>query len=461
MIVEYTFVKYIATGKLPAETRTVEIKPNADYSNKNYSYKLTEIGEYTNFSVRVSRKGTAASAKVSGEKPGDLDFVFDIYAYGLGVDGDLYGIKTVEHLSNIKYYPSAKFELGGNVNIETLFTSIESSGSALICEEFTGYLNGNGNALRFGENVTQYNLNLQNVTNIALFKKLNGATIENISYGEETLTVNIVDEFSISEELKLALIAQEAVHATMKQVSIKNVNITVLTQGVTIANRIKIAGMFAESNSATNIQNCHVGLTVNMQADFDSNFNVYIASTVATAQNTTIGYTTANFALTSSVYKQLYAVGGLVAEMTATTTGYGVHDSSSVEVDIDNVVAKSVGGVVGRTSSVTVTNCTVSGTIKYTNIDYKIDIGGIVGIMDASTVTSCTVNINFEITVYASQSQYLGVIAGNTGANSTIEKCATTVKPCGQRTTISNGVVNYGIYGYKGSGSNVGTITIK
>ena len=174
---------------------------------------------------------------------------------------------------NIKYNPSARFKLGANINVTDVYTETNlKSGTALICDTFSGTLDGTEEkfAIVFGVNETYKYFDFQNVTSIALFNKLSYANINNVVIGDTNVevTIRITYDNVISDGLSLALLANKNTASTINNVEIKNMKLIIdsIDEGK-LSGDVYIAGMFAESKQGS-INETNVDFAFELNIDF-------------------------------------------------------------------------------------------------------------------------------------------------------------------------------------------------
>ena len=468
MLVEYTFEKYTSTGVAAAVVVTSEISYDGSTS---YSFKLKEIGKYTQFSVRVVRANAGSSAKMIYTNNLDNGIVdFNIYAYGsYGVyNNDYFVITNANHLMNIKYNPSARFKLGANINVTDVYTETNlKSGTALICDTFSGTLDGTEEkfAIVFGVNETYKYFDFQNVTSIALFNKLSYANINNVVIGDTNVevTIRITYDNVISDGLSLALLANKNTASTINNVEIKNMKLIIdsIDEGK-LSGDVYIAGMFAESKQGSiNETNVDFAFELNIDLSEGSTY-MYVAGVVAvngessTATNMT--FINVEFGFATSISKTVYAIGGVVANITSTQT-VGV---SNVTVSANIVLkkAKYAGLIAGYVDNAVLSVCKASGRLEYLNVEInEAYIGGLAGYAyDTSIEDSDIRGLTFNITTSNISGKDIGAIVGRIYGSSQIVRCRADV-PYSGKTSFIGGVLTMGVYGYKQSSIYVESIS--
>ncbi|MCQ2555864.1 MAG: hypothetical protein MJ149_00850, partial [Clostridia bacterium] len=155
-----------------------------------YSFEPLVMGKYSNFKVYIGRAGTLPSTT----REYDSTVTVDWFASGDGSAENPYTIVTKENLLNIARRTNDNYSIMSSIDLGSVdIASRLANYKALICETFTGSLDGNGNRI-YGMN---YNLN--NVKEFALFKTISGATIKNIEFGWETENTVITSNYTTAQ----------------------------------------------------------------------------------------------------------------------------------------------------------------------------------------------------------------------------------------------------------------------
>ncbi len=426
-----------------------------------YYYAPTVMGAIRDFTVQVEREDSLYSSTSRGE-----DKTINIYSIGAGTSDNPYGIDSVDELLRIDHFDTAYFELLSAINFSgTDVAELIASNGAIIASSFSGTLDGQAYAL-YGFN----NINLQNVTQFALFGELNDATIKNIVIGESSIETIITNTFanSINNVVNLSMIASNAINSTIEDITLYNITFVVNGTG-TLASSVYIGGLVGISSNTT-ISGSILDVGVQFNADFTS--YSYIGGIVGQATNTTINSSTNRdtnvlFELSQTMVNRTFNyVGGAVGyltsgDLTGTQTRSGGIFNATVEVTFNNIYANYLGGVVGLISRAEVNSITVNGTITHLGISNVSYIGGVAGTNQSGIITESNINLTFDVVISNAviSECYIGALAGRLVIIGTtdcqVTNCVIDYPFIDCTVLSSNTIESIGIYGYRTADTNV------
>lgn len=420
LLIAYNFEEYIKDGTKTAVflTNTISYMEYGKYveldqETMRYFYPITKLGKYQNISVQVTRAGTVPSNAVS---IADIDF--NLFAYGEGTDENPYRIVNATQLLNIQYFTSANYELESSINMTDVNISerLEQYG-AIISSQFSGKLNGKNFSIanfNVDEGAKTDTIELSGTNNFALFGELNNATIQDLSIGTENIQLILVNTFANSTQnmINLSLIATGANNSIINNVDVMDFKLKLTAQGqAELKNEVRIAGLIATAKSTT-IQNSTVNINVEVTANnFNSGF--YAGGVIAKAETSNVADCEIKFALTNTRDGIMLYVGGAIGYYEGNTTRMAGITGTNVEINISNVKATYLGGLVGFARYIKIESSTTQGTYSKTGIDCATNVGGLVGAAQSSTIKNSGSAVEFAITVSNTDSKFIGAIAGS------------------------------------------------
>ena len=416
-----------------------------------YFYAPTEMGMITDFVVQVEREGSMYSDASSGD-----DLNFNLFSYGAGTEDNPYRLDSADELFNISRFNSAYYELISAIDLSgsNIASRIETNGY-IICDEFYGYIDGGGYSIH-GLNT----INVNDVSSLALFNSINGATIKNLIIGASTEETIISNTFANNTQdvLELGLVAINSTNSTIEDLTVYNLTFIIAGNG-TLQGDVYIGGLFANTTSTT-ISGC---LLVDVDVQFNADFSTggsYIGGVVANAESTTITSSSSrnsqiNFTLSQGVTNRRFTyIGGAVGYMNgedARTSG--VYDAV-VNMNITNIYSAYIGGIVGFANKITIDGCTSTGTVTHQGLNVDTNMGGIVGTGQSVIINEAQVTMEFNIQIVnATKSINIGAVAGalrtaSTGnVNCQVTDCGIGYAFIEQTTLTQTGVNQIGIYG--------------
>ncbi len=431
-----------------------------------YYYPLSVMAKYKNISVTVQRQGTFDSPAVSIYNEEGDEFDLHVFAFGAGTfdnphttenEYNPYRISSESQLLNIKYFPSANYILVSTITL-TCDNVVTTSQGALISDEFSGTINGNGLIINFNKGIT-----LQDTTKFALFGTLNNATIKNLKFGELKLSNSFANK--ISDVIQLSLIATGANSSIIQDVSVENFTIeltgTIEPSATLETKQIYLAGLISQMNNTT-IEKVESKFTANITAKINSTITSYVGGVSALSTNSTIVNNstetekTFSFEITTSA--NMAYVGGLIAKSSLDIIENVIVDFNS-ENNNNVVKAKYVGGLVAYAANATIIGCKTTGTYLL-SILQEMYVGGLVGHLDNSTITDSGSSISFEgITISSLANKCFGKIVGYASNGSKIENCYSDNYDASNgltETGIDNDIIIVRIYGKNDSSTITG-----
>lgn len=419
-----------------------------------YYFKPTVLGIYSNFNVQVVRNNSNNSATSSY---GEVDY--NLYSYGSGTSENPYRIKNATHLLNISYNESAEYELLESINLSGInFSDRLDRFNAIIANNFSGVINGEGNVI-YGFN----NIELTNITNFALFNNLDGAEINDLSIGLNDTPSYISISFALNSAnmINLSVLAVNANNSTINNVDVNSFNISLIdsssAQNVALSGNIYASGLVASLTNSEIIDS-----NSNISFDFDISFTstqVYVGGMVATSTSSSITSTTATFNSNLTLSQRnsnnsFNYVGGVTGLFSGEEARSSTISNAIANVNFTNIYANRIGGIVGAVTQGRISNSVSTGVITNQALNKNMSMGGIAGIIQSAIVenSGCEITFNLRVTNSSTTEIYIGALAGNI---TTTNNITTTINDCyanfaclnGATTIGSGGIVNMGIYG--------------
>ena len=417
-----------------------------------YYYSPTSMGQISDFTVQVEREGALYSTTSRGPNVN-----MNLYSIGSGTAEDPYGINSASELLKIGQFASANFKLISAISFAGMDVAeiIESQG-ALVCSTFSGTLDGQGYAIYGLATVT-----LNDVEQFALFNQLNNATIKNIVFGQGATDTIISNSFASinTNVVNLSLIANNAIGATIQDISVQNLKFVLQGNG-RLSGNIYIGGLIGIAEDTT-ISGSIIDVEVQFDVDFSSR-NSYIGGVVANATNTTINSTSSRdtsveFSISQAHTNRTFShIGGVVGYYVGDNDrSYGISKASS-QVSYNNIYASNIGGIVGFISRATITDSTSNGTIAHSGINIDTNIGAIAGTSQSAIITGNTINLTFELAIMnASSSINIGAAVGRLTTTNSIDcqltNCVVAYEFINETVLSSTGIDKIGLYGYSSS----------
>ncbi len=465
ILVSYDFRPYIKTLNgytISQESEQVEVYINYGQSDAQimigdslyYFYQPTRMGLYTSVVVQIERTGSLYSSASRGD---DLDF--NIFAYGSGTSLDPYGLGTDTHLLNIKSKPNAIYELYSSISLQSVdIDSRVNENGAIVCDEFSGTINGGGYSI-----IGIGDISLNSRQTFGLFKKLNGATIENLMIGSQDSNINITNSFAnnVGAVIQLGLLASYSENSNISEVNIYNMNFIINSSTTISGAQIYVGGMFAQAVNTT-ISQSSIQTNIEFNATISATSTIYLAGAVAEAKTTDISTIDVTFTLTQSVSSNLFTyVGGIVGFINGgTDSNYAINESNA-NVTMSNVYTVYFGGIAGVARNIDITASETSGRFANTNLTGGKYIGGIVGMGTSVRITESDVYLVFEFNIANTSALYIGALAGYLNTINNIE-CSYDLCNIGYdfingATTYTTNNMNIGVYGYRSNDVITGT----
>ncbi len=392
-------------------SKSQEIKcRNSQYS---YSFSISEMGIYENVRIYISRADTIQSDTTEFNNAIDLK----LYSYGHGTEENPYVIHTESQLLNIEHFTSSRFFLGSGINIKDadLEARLATHG-AIIAKEFSGFFDGGNKNLSFVNE-----LSFENLTSFALFGELNGATICNLTIGQEgnkTILSNIFAN-NQSSVINLSMIATGASNATLTNINVLNFEITIsVDSGVTnrtinVRDSIYISGLVGRT-TLTTIKNSTIKIDVTVNGTLKcEQYSKYlqVGGIVAEASSTNVNNANVNFSLTSANTTFNYVGGAIAFYQESVYNRYGISDSI-VNFVMANTTGLNVGGLVGYARYIVVDNCEATGSCISSVNASQVNIGGIIGSTQSVIIKNSGSFIEFDLTVNNTNYKCFGAIVG-------------------------------------------------
>ena len=462
LLIGYNFAEYVSNtsmGETRLTTGTISFKQAGSYEvvddKTYYYYPINVMGVYSNIYVQVIRPGTVPSNAV---QTGDVDL--QLFSFGAGTTENPYRIASATQLLNIKHFTSANYVLTASVNMSEVNISERlSTYNAIVSKEFSGTIDGNNYSI-FGFNVDELNnldtISLENVTNFALFETLNGATIKNLTFGEENIQLILFNTFakSTSDVINLSLIATGANNSTIENIKVLDLKI-VLTADSSItksSGEINIAGLINDITNTT-ITNATINLEINIEMKVSTSVEINAGGVSATATTSNIGEMNINFNLATHSENYITYVGGAIGYYIGNSAKTKGLTSVIVNMNMSDVNAIHFGGLVGFARYIKINSCETKGTYSKSNIDYSTFIGGLLGYVQSSTISNSGSFINFALSVSNnSGGQYIGALAGMITVHQSVAceviDCYSNVYVQGQeKSTVTISEIVIGMYG--------------
>lgn len=443
---------------------TISANDTNSYYEENgvryYFYKPTIMGLYTNFVVQVTRANSTNSPTRSYENV-DLN----LYSFGAGTSENPYRIKNSTHLLNITYNESANYELIESISLSDvdIATRIDEIG-AVVAYNFSGVLDGN-NSVIYGFT----NLELTNASNFALFNTLNGATVRDLSIGLSDEDTNISNSFAnnYSNVVNLSVLGINANNSTIQNVDVNRFVFTLSGNG-SLTGNVNASGLIANLTNSQ-IVDSDVSVTFNFDITFTSSVNVggmVVSSSGSTITSTNEAFNSTLTLTQANSSNSFNYVGGVVAQFVGESARTSEISNAHSNVNLTNVYANYMGGVVALVQLARITDSVATGNITNQAINKNTFMGGVAGLIQSSIVESAGTEIEFNLRVTnnSTTSIYIGALAGsiNTTSNvsNSINNCYSYYEVVNGQTTISGGTVTMGIYGRNVNNTPINNWTI-
>lgn len=430
--ITYSFLEYSATGNKASVNKefTISYEQVGYYENGTYFYPISVMGKYNNFTLRVQRVNSVDSASVTTSK--DLC----LFEYGAGTSENPYVLDSMQSLTNIKYYANANYKLIKDINVTA------SSNGAIIDCAFAGTILGENFTIKMGT------VSLNNATEFALFKSIDGGTITKLS-----VQANIENSITkIENDVKLAILAVSANNATLENVRINSSSITVTDDNDSaqdITGKLYVGGIFAIDNSST-LTTCSAIFSATITADYSG--YAYIGGAVASGTETNITSESVAKLTIVSAKNELRYLGGVIGYYVGNVDQSKGVTNSSAELNFENISIYYVGGVFGYARYALVEGNTISGTMKRENITGSIYAGGVAGTLISGTASGNTVNSTMTFTIQTlSGTQRLGKIVGSLEVYNGVScSLSGNYSSLNDKTALTtNSTLTLGCYGYK------------
>ena len=453
--ISYMFNAYVEQAGgivLSSSTETVELFYTYQQSGTYYEteegtfyyYTPSVMGRITNFTVQIVREGSIYSDSSTGAT---MDI--QIFSLGAGSAENPYGLDSVEEFININYYPNAHYVLLASIDFTGNVDKLTTDG--YFVSEFGGVLDGDGFALYgFGS------MNVANMNSFALFQNLNGATINNLSIGEENSHIIVTNTFSQAnnQPIYVSMLANIVDNSTISDIHLYNVSI-ILSGSGTLSGNLYIAGLISYTNATT-----LSGMTASVDLEFDNVFtgSSYVGGLVGQAVSTSLtssdsvdNQITVNVVQTNTLHTLNYlggAIGYLSGEDARTS---GVYDTV-VNATINDVYATNLGGIVGYSNRATIEGSTANGEITNSLLNTNSYIGAVVGRANSSIISANTVYLTFDITIQGSATTNIGAVAGrlttSDGLDCQLINCQIAYPFVNQTVIEGSAIADIGLYGY-------------
>ena len=406
--------------------------------NGYYYYQLATVAKYTNIQVYVERAGVGISAMKSVDNC-DLK----LFKAGEGTETNPYLIANAQHLMNIKYFTSSHYELNGGIDMSQV-VSLNTSSKGLICDEFSGMLDGgiNKHAI-YGFNRNESNktdsINVSDNAEFALFGQLNGAVIKNLTIGQENYTLKLVNSFAnnVPSVVKLSLIATGANNSTIENIKIPKLEIELSvseSNNITQTTSVYVAGLISEIENTT-ITDVEASISVYEELTQSDALTIYVGGLSANAENSNISNCNIKFKVES--YNKLSYVGGAVARIVGTyvknkdgtiSLPYSI-SNVNVTATVEGVQLVRFGGIAGFAKHIEINNCETFGNYDLGDVVQQdvIYVGGLVGYSQGVHFNSCDSEMTINAVSNKTNSLYFGLVVGLAGkaddVASVIENC--------------------------------------
>lgn len=465
ILIIYDFTPYVKTNSgYELSSTSEQIQTYITFANLDsqividgityYYFQPTKMGRYENVSVQIERVGSLYSSASRGD---DLDF--NIFAYGDGTSENPYGVGTDSHLLNIGIKPNAYFELYNSVSLQSVNINdrVKEYG-AIICDEFSGTINGNGFAI-----IQLNDINLDSSNTFGLFKSLSNANIYDLMIGAQDSSINVINSFAnmSSQVIQLGMIASYSNNSTIENVTIYNLNITINSTTTLSGSQIYIGGLVGQSLNSE-ISGGNITTNIVFNAPISATTTTYIAGAIGDAQTTNISSINVDFGFTQNVTNNLFTyIGGLVGYINGDTAQNNRVEDATTDVNLTNVYSVYFGGIAGSARNVDILGCETRGEFAHANLSGTKYIGGLLGMGTSVQITDSRVYVMIDANIANTNRLYIGAIAGYLN---TINS-----KPCGYDNcsvgyAFYNGQTYYdgntlilGVYGYRSSDVSTGT----
>lgn len=425
------------------------INYNSENVDNVYYFELCEIGTYTNISVVINRELSISSLVVSYS--GSVEY--DIFNAGNGKDVS-YEISNATQLLNIAHRPNANYILSGNINLAGIdFANRIQNNGAVICEEFSGTLDGNNNSIYAQANTSDisYSISVKN-KNFALFNSVNSATIKNVTIGKQNVTIELSNSFDnyTQDVIKLNILANEMLDSALEDVIVKNTNINVTISNSSSVKTLYVAPFASVSNNSS-LQGCTANTIVNITGALNTTAVEYIGGMIAKSIKTTISdsdsstsSSTLEFVEGGGISNTYSYVGGVVAYDGDNVNSSNFKNISST-LTFDNVNILYAGGMAAYGNKTKIINCQTHGSISK-QIKTNTNFGGIIGYGKNINIASCSSDIEIDVTTSSSVvTIYIGGVAGY--LSGAIISNNTHSKYTNNYTNITGDTITIGLYG--------------
>lgn len=366
----------------------------------------TIMGNYTNFSTKITRPGTLDSDIVVAK-----DQTFQIYSFGDGKNVE-YHINNLEQFLNIKYYIGAKYVMDAYIDISPAITS----GTSFLIEQFEGELDGQ-NKLFYSSNYDGdfANEQIEDTNEFALFKNINNAKIKNLSIKSENRQI-VLKMFakSNSNVVQLGVMAINATNSTFENIRVENVKLIVVAKNYTQNEKLDgqiLASGFVVNMADCEIKNSYFDVNVEIDSQFTNQNNILAGIVAVATSNSGVTKLTNNdldFAVSAtdavaSNQERIKFVGGMVGSFTGNlnTAEDGIFNQSTNKVilNVSGLGVNTLGGVVASATGITVDGITATTSYTAPQKIRSATYGGAIGLMEGCELTNTTSNATFTITL--------------------------------------------------------------
>lgn len=302
---------------------------------------------------------------------------------GEGTAENPYKIATAGDLAQVQNYPSAHFVVVNDIDCSA--SVLTHNGS-----QFTGTFDGCGHVLS--------NVRLGG-TNPSLFGKLSGATVKNVVINRANI--------DLSEGTTSALLATNADNATISGVHVYGL------KAVSETNECTFGGLVAVLSSSSVMEGCSVNnAEISLTNDYNENVGGLVGQMTSSAAVKSCAF---NGKLTGYVYVGGIAGTSVAARAVEDEEAPAPNVISNCHVNATISAANTVGGIVGTTGRIDMTNNFVEGTIAATeNSRWNGPvIGGLIGELEPSaegvskTITGNVVAVS-ALTYTAAEGEGMG-----------------------------------------------------
>ncbi len=291
------------------------------------------------------------------------------FAGGEGTAENPYVIASAGDLALVQGYPTSHFVVSKDIDCSAITLSAGS-------ELFTGSFDGQNHVLS--------NIKL-NGKNPALFGKIEGATIKDVNISNASI--------DLSSNTTSALLATVANYSTISNVHVYGLAATSETNDCTFG------GLVGELSAESVMTECSVeGADISLTNDWSENVGGLVGKLTASAS---VHASAFSGSLTGYMY-----VGGIVGTSVAPrsadeSTKPTPNTISNCHVNATISGANTIGGIIGTTGSINMTNNYVEGTVSGTEASNWSGprVGGLIGNLDGftgdvKTITGNVVNLS-------------------------------------------------------------------